>query len=159
MTPTTTISIWAAIKNTTYAAVFMVSLDFLGITPISVEMLAVLIFVDVVCGVVKAATIGGWQSIKSSVLERGVIAKVLIVMAPVSLAVAGKGVGIPLGMLAQSAINVLLFSEAYSIVGNIYAIKTGKEKVEFDAIAYVLNGLKNLLKRVIVEDTPQDIEP
>lgn len=154
METTTTISLWVALKNTSYAAVFLASTMYLGITSVSVEVLAGLIVTDVVCGILKAGTVFGWQSVRSSVLQRGVIAKALVMIVPMVLALVGRGVGIDVGFLAQSTINVLILSEAYSIIGNIYAIRTGNAKVEFDAVAYVLSSVKNILKKIIVEDTP-----
>jgi phage-related holin len=154
----THISFWAAIKNSGYVAVFLASAHYLNLSPESAAVLGILITTDVVTGVLKSGTVNGWKSIRSSIMERGLVAKCLLIVAPITLAVAGKGIGVDLSTLAQTVVSLLILSEAYSIIGNIYAVRTGKITNEFDAVAYVLEGLKTLLKKVIVEDTPTTLE-
>lgn len=156
MEPTTTISLGAVAKNLSYVAVFLASTTYLEITPVSVEVLAFLVVVDMITGILKSGTVNGWASIRSSIMERGLIAKLLILLIPIILALCGKGVGIPLGFLAQATLNTLIFSEAYSVMGNIYSIRTGIIQDEFDGVAYVLKGLKNILKKIILEDPQKD---
>ena len=154
MDTVTHISFWAIVKNTSYIAVFLGASHYLNLSPESAAVLGALIVTDVITGVVKAATVNGWRSIRSSVMERGLIAKSLIIIAPITVAVAGRGVGINLSSLAQSIISVLILSEAYSIIGNLYSIRTGQVTHEFDAIAYVLDQIKAMLKKIITEDQP-----
>lgn len=142
-------------KNISYVvAIFLTSTNYLNISAESATILGILIVVDVVTGVAKAGSIYGGSAIKSSILERGVLAKLLLVLIPACIALAGKAVGVELSSIAQDTLNVLVLSELYSIVGNIYAVKTGVDKVEFDAVAYVLGQLKGLLKNFIKEDAP-----
>lgn len=140
------------LKNSSYVGVILITAAFFEVTPISVFVLAVLIVVDVITGIIKSGSIYGWQGIQSKVLQRGVIAKLLLITVPFVVAFIGKGVGISLSYIAQSAINLLILSEGYSIIGNIYAVRTGIDKEEFDAVAYVLRGIKNLLRKAIFED-------
>lgn len=154
MDTTAQISLWAILKNTSYVAVFVGATNYLHLSPESAAVLGVLIVTDVVTGVVKSATLRGWRSVRSSIMERGLVAKSLIVIAPATVAVAGKGVGVDLSSLAQSIISVLILSEAYSIIGNLYSVRTGQETHEFDAVAYVLQQVKEVLKKFIVEDEP-----
>lgn len=156
MDTATQISGWALLKNTSYALAFVGTSHYLNISAQSAAVLGGLICTDVFTGVLKSGTIRGWRSIRSSILERGLIAKALIIVAPVTVALAGKGIGVDLSSLAQSIITVLILSEAYSVIGNIYAIRTGKITTEFDAIAYILASIRNLLKKVIIEDAPTD---
>lgn len=139
-------------KNVGYVAVFMFSAEYLGLTPVSLIVLSTLIVVDVVTGIVKSGTIHGWLGIRSSILQRGIIAKCLLMLAPLSLALAVKGLGYSTSILAQSTLNLLILSETYSIIGNINAVRTGEEKIEFDAVAYVLGLVRNGLKKIIVDD-------
>jgi toxin secretion/phage lysis holin len=142
----------AAIKNTGYVALFVLSVEYLGITPISLVILTCLIITDVATGILKSAAIHGWVSIRSSVFQRGIIAKCLLIVAPLSLAVAGKGIGFSTSVLAQSVLNLLILSETYSIFGNINAVRTGEEKAEFDAVAFVLSKVRETLKKIIIDD-------
>ena len=151
---TTTLTGTAIFKNAAYLLAFAATPAYLGLTGDSIVIFSIFIILDVIFGVMKSASLYGWRSIQSSIAQRGILAKMLLVFIPVTTALAGRGVGLDLGFFAQSVINVLILSELYSIIGNIYAIRTGHEKVEFDAVAYVLSGMKNVLKSVIVEDAP-----
>lgn len=152
MYTTTATSSIALFKNSTYLATILFTIDYLGLTPISVGVLATLIIADIVTGIIRSGVINGWRSIKSSVAERGVLAKLFLVLVPATLALAGKGVGMSLEILAQSTINVMILAEAYSIIGNIYSLKTGQEKKEFDAINFILEKIKDVLKKIIIDD-------
>jgi len=147
---------WEWIKNGSYIAALASSSMFLGLVPISVEVLLILIVADVVTGILKSATIHGCHSIRSSILQRGLVAKGLLIAVPATLALAGKGVQIDLAFLAQGILNLLILSEAYSVIGNIYSIRTGQIQTEFDAVAFVLRSIRNLLKKVIVADSPTE---
>lgn len=139
-------------KNIGYVAMFAFSVEYLGLTPISLYVLSALIVVDVFTGVVKSGVIHGWKSIKSSVAQRGIIAKCFLMLAPLTLALAGRGLGFSTSVLAQSTLNLLILSEAYSIIGNINAVRTGEDKIEFDAVAFVLSKVREGLKRIILDD-------
>lgn len=136
-------------KHMGYVAAFVAGAEFLGLIPVTIVALAVLIVTDIVTGVIKAGSLRGGSAIKSSVFERGVLAKMLIIGIPLNIALAGKGIGVDLSPVAQGVITALVLSELYSIVGNIDAIRTGEEKVEFDAVAYTMGGIKKLLKSFI----------
>lgn len=138
-----------AAKHMGYIAAFMAGAEFLGLAPVTILALAILIIVDVITGIIKAASLRGGSTIKSSIFERGVLAKTLLIGVPLNIALAGRGIGFDLAPVAQGVITALVLSELYSIVGNIDAVRTGIEKVEFDAIAYTMAGIKKLLKSFI----------
>ncbi len=148
----TAISIKAAVLNGAYVSAFLAGMEFLGLMPLSVAILMLFIFFDIVAGILKSYALYGGSSIKSSVFERGIIAKALVICIPLNIALAGKGVGLDLVPIAQGTITVLILSELYSLLGNWYAIRTGKERIEFDAVAYVVGQLKGFLKKLIVDD-------
>ena len=154
ITNATTLTGTAVFKNAAYVLAVIATPAYLGLTADSIIVFSIFIVLDVIFGVMKSASLHVWRSIQSSIAQRGILAKMLLVFIPVTTALAGRGVGLDLGFFAQSVINVLILSELYSIIGNIYAIRTGREKSEFDAVAYVLSGMKNVLKSVIVEDAP-----
>lgn len=152
LTTTTTITGSTIVKNTSYIAVFIASATFLGVSPISVAVLTAFCIGDTILGIIKAGMVHGWGSVRSNTLERGIMAKTLLVTVPIVLALTGKGVNIDTAFLAQGTITVMIFAEAYSIIGNIDAIRTGREKREFDAVAFILGKIKNVLKNVILDD-------
>lgn len=139
-------------KNLGYVAFFAISAEYFGLTQVSMQVLSTLIAVDVTTGIVKAWALHGGISIKSSIFQRGIIAKCLLMLAPLTLALMGKGLGFSTSVIAQSTLNLLILSESYSIIGNINAVRTGEEKVEFDAVSFVLAKVKEFLKRIIIDD-------
>jgi phage-related holin len=141
------ISIWAALKNASYVAAFFATTQYLGLLPESVAVLTALIAIDIVTGIIKSGVLYGWRSIRSSRLASGTLAKMLLVLIPMCLALAGKGVSIDMHALAQGSITVLVLSQAYSVIGNIHAVQTRTDKNEFDAVAYILRSLRDLLER------------
>ena len=143
----TQISIWSALKNSSYIVAFMASSQYLGLVPESIAILAGLIILDIVTGIFKSGILYGWQTIRSSRLASGTLAKMLLLLVPTSLALAGKGVSLDMSAVAQSAITVLILSQAYSVIGNVHAVQTGTDKNEFDAVAFILRSVRDLLER------------
>ena len=143
----TQISTWAAIKNSSYVAAFVVSARYLNLAPESIGMLTILIVVDIITGIVKSGVLHGWRTIRSSRLAAGTLSKMLLLLIPVTLAVAGKGVAIDMTSLAQGSITVLILSQLYSVIGNIHAVQTKSEKNEFDAVSFILRSIRELLER------------
>ncbi len=143
----TQISAWAAIKNSSYVAVFIISAQYLNLAPESIGMLTILIVTDIITGIVKSGVLHGWRTIRSSRLAAGTLSKMLLLLIPVTLAVAGKGVAIDMTALAQGSITVLILSQLYSVIGNIHAVQTKSEKNEFDAVSFILRSIRDLLER------------
>lgn len=136
-------------KNYSYIAAFIVSLEWLGLNPQAVTVFAILMTIDVITGVTRAGLVEGGRSIRSAVLKRGILAKLLVLTALFSVALAGKGVGFDTSTLVQAAINVLILGELYSILGNIHSIRSGKQKVEFDAVTFLLSRVRELLEKAL----------
>lgn len=137
----------AVLKNISYVAAFFATAAWLGFKPESLSIFIVLMILDVIFGTIRAGVVNGGGSIKSALLSRGVLAKLLLLGVPVTRALALKGVGYSPEMLAQGVVNVLILSEAYSILGNIHSALTLKPKNEFDAVAYILGFIKTLLDK------------
>ena len=142
----TNTSIWTAFKNSSYVLAFIASSEYFGLAPESVGVLAALIVLDIATGIAKSGILYGWRSVCSSRLASGTLAKMLLLLVPMSLALAGRGVGIDLTMIAQSAITVLVLSQVYSIIGNIHAVQTRTDKNEFDAVAFIMHGVRDFLE-------------
>ena len=103
---------------------------------------------DVITGVSRAFCNDGGPSIKSAILRKGLLAKFLLFSGLFSMALTAKGLGYDSTVYAQGIINVIMIGELFSILGNIYSIKTGEPKMEFDALAWMLGRVKALLDKV-----------
>lgn len=132
------------LKNGSYLAAL-----FLGLDARAYAILAVFIILDTITALIKVSVIYGGKHIKSSKLAGGVISKLLLLLIPLVLVWTGEGIGLNLLPVAGSALTIFILSEVYSILGNIYAIRTGKESEEFDAVSSVLRALQRLIVRVL----------
>lgn len=139
----------SAFKNLSYVVAFVASLEWLGLNPQEISIFATLMVIDVFTGIARAAVVEGGRSVRSAILKRGILAKLLVLTALFSVALAGKGVGFDMTDLVQSAVSVLILGELYSILGNIYSVRSGKQKVEFDAVAFLFARVRDLLEKAL----------
>ncbi len=138
-----------AIKNSSYVLAFIAGATYLGLSHESIVVLSILILLDIITGVAKAGVVKGWRTITSSRLAAGVLAKSLLVLVPIILAMGGKGIGVDLTIMAQGALTVLILSELYSVIGNIHAVQSKKEKNEFDAMSIVVFWVREVLENTL----------
>lgn len=138
-----------AIKNLSYVAAFIVGVEYLGFNPESLSILVILMIVDIIMGISRVYLIEGGRAIRSSILKKGVLAKILLITGLFSIGLAGRGFGMELQQFAQGVVSVLILGELYSILGNIHSARTGEPKVEFDAVVWMLGKVKTLLDKLI----------
>lgn len=135
--------ILAVLKNSSYVVAF-----FLGLNIQAVAILTVFLLLDIVTGVLKSVVIYGGRAFSSRSLSHGVLSKLLLITVPFILVWAGKGAGIDFTEFANNSLKVFILAEAYSILGNIYAIRIKKEVREFDAISWILENIRTVLLRL-----------
>lgn len=121
-------------------------MTYLGINAEAFMLFAVLLAIDYMTGVAKANIIG--EAITSTKMKYGVISKLSILIIPLVLAVVAKIVGADFAFVLLVGINILAISEAYSIIGNIYTIKTKKSLPEYDAISAIGRRLRKILEKL-----------
>ena len=68
-------------------------------------------------------------------MKYGMASKFVLILIPITLAIAAKILGQDFSDILFTGINILVFSEVYSIFGNIYSMKKKKELPEIDAVA------------------------
>lgn len=125
---------------------------FLGLSTESYGILALLMIVDTITGIIRAGVVHGWGSVNSHNLSFGVLSKMCLISAPFIVAIAGRGAGVDLTLVAKGALNMLILSEAYSVLGNTQAIRIRKDIKEFDAINIILGRLRQTIERLLVTD-------
>lgn len=122
-------------------------LAFLGISSLAIGLYAFLLLTDFVFGLIKAYCIK--DPITSSKMKWGVISKLSLLTVPIILGVGQKAVGMDLTLLIDSFMVMLVFSEVYSILGNINTIKRGKNELpEFDAISIIAHKIRDFLIKI-----------
>lgn len=139
----------AWIKNVSYIAAFFAFGEYLGFGTEIMGIFVTLMIIDVITGIIRAYVVEGGSALRSAIGTRGILAKLLLMAAIFSVALAGKGVGIEAESLANGAMGVFILSEAYSILGNIHSTKTRKPKAEFDAVTWLLAQVRILLEKTI----------
>lgn len=102
-----------------------------------------LLFFDYVTGVSKAKALG--HCISSNKMKYGVVSKFSLMLIPIVLAIAAKGVDANAKSVLYVGMNILILSEVYSIIGNIYSIRTKQELPEWDAVAAIGHKIRNTL--------------
>ena len=137
------------IKNVSYIAAFFAFGEYLGFETEVMAIFVTLMILDVFTGVIRAYVVEGGSALRSAIGTRGILAKLLLITAIFSVALAGKGVGIEAQALANGAMGVLILSELYSILGNIHSARNRKPKAEFDAVAWMLSQVRFLLEKTV----------
>lgn len=137
------LSSWVLIKNILYVPAI-----FVGLSMQSFGILGVLLIVDVLTGIWRSATVNGGASVTSVKAINGIVSKFLFLLIPLVVAYMGHGLGLDLIGIAQAALGVLIFATGYSIIGNIYTIRTGNSVKEFDAVRLILSWLERYLEKI-----------
>jgi hypothetical protein len=132
------IPVW--LKNTGYiiAAILGVKYD-------AAVAFGSLMMMDVITGVIASVSCCGWRAITSRKLIFGVLSKLFLLFIPLSVALAAIITGNDMRFIVSSSISILTLGEAYSIIGNVYTIKSGKRVLEFDAVSLILSKVREML--------------
>ena len=103
-------------------------------------LLIILMFIDSFLGAVKSFRLG--RKIKRSIFWWGISTKLIFILIPVVLSIAGKPINYDFSIIVNVVMIVLVISEVYSILGNIYAIKNVVEIEKFDAVSLMIKKLR-----------------
>ena len=141
---TESLSTATLIKNLAYIPAILLGLSF-----DSYSILVVFMTIDIVLGITRTAIIYGGRHVKSYRLSVGVISKLLMLIVPLLVVWTGKGVGINLFFLAQWSLGALILAEAYSVLGNIHAIRIRKDVAEFDVFSWILQKIQMILIKIL----------
>lgn len=122
--------------------------DYLSIPQEQLSILAGLMVLDTITGIAKVYKTDP-RSITSHALGAGVLKKFVTVIIVYVLAMIGKGIGIPPEHFVEWGLSILIMSEGYSTLQNIYAVRTGKILPEYDVISIILKKLGEFIKEKI----------
>ena len=112
-----TISVMKIVGNCVMAwAAWVITYTGLPIEPATI--LAVLMVVDFAVGIGRARAIG--EHVTSYKMKTGAISKCGVMLVPLVLALAAKGVGADLQWIVSWVVSLFILSETYSILANIY---------------------------------------
>ncbi len=106
-------------------------------------ILAALMALDFFSGLGRAHALK--EQITSRRMKNGITSKLLLLIIPLVMALTAKGLGVDFSWLVEWSISVLILSEAYSIVANIYTVRTGVSAPEWDVISLILGKIRNAI--------------
>lgn len=112
----------------------------------------ILIFFDLITGIVASVITRGWASFKSSTMARGIVVKSLYVAILLMIAQLGVTLEQDMTLFIKSTLGILAVSEMYSIMANIYMIKTKKVVEEIDALTPIMLKVKRVYDAVSGKD-------
>ena len=125
--------------------------NFLLVEEWAVNGLLILMLIDTVAGSAKAIYLKMGFTFK--LLFWGLITKIGILIIPITLAVLGKGLSLDFKWFVILVMDILLISEAFSIVTNCLSMKQKKQIQNVDFVAILLKtirtGLLNIGTRMI----------
>lgn len=123
------------------------AIAYLGLDAEKLSILALLMAIDMITGTVKAYVV------KSDITSRrwiaGFLSKMVVLLVPFTIALMAKGVDFDIKWFVGLCISILVVAEAYSIVGNIYTIKTGEEVKEIDAVSAIIQALGKIFENLL----------
>lgn len=123
------------------------ALAYTGLPAEPAIILTVIMMLDFASGVARAYIVDG--QVSSKVMKAGVIGKLLVLLIPLIIALAAKGLSLDWHWLAGWCITVLILSETYSFIANLYNIKTRQNLPEWDAVAMIGNRLRAIIIDIV----------
>ena len=124
---------------------------FFGISGVKQEVLTglvALMALDTATGVLKYMRINA-KAVKSKTFSEGIVKKLIALFIPLTVGLITKILGFPSDVLLTSVFSILCLSEAYSVIGNLYAAYTKELVEEFDAISALLKFTKDKLFKLL----------
>lgn len=129
----------------TFVVLFSGILAYLQISQEPFTLFAILLVIDYLTGLAKARTLG--HSITSNKMKYGLISKFSLIVVPLVVAMGAKALGADSHYVLTSGMYILILSEVYSIIGNIYSTRTKEEFPEYDALAMIGKQIRTILIR------------
>jgi len=117
-------------------------LNYIDLSPLAISMFSVLILIDYFTGIRKSKVLG--ENISSHKMKYGILSKVYLLIVPLSFAFAGKASPFDLSFVISTSLFLLVLSEMYSILGNVYTVRTGEELPEWEVLSIMAKNIRKL---------------
>jgi len=123
-------------------------LTYLKIDAEDFMILGILLILDFLSGMCKAYVMG--YGIRYERAVAGVLSKLLILVVPIVLAFMALGINqdAKLATYINYAISALIIAETYSIIDNLYTIKTKENSGKIDLVSFVIRGIRAFLEKL-----------
>lgn len=125
---------------------FVYFFSYLGLDQEQIAIYSVLIFLDFVTGLIKGFT---RCSVRFRVFYIGLASKLLFLLIPFVFALAAKALHYEVAAFLGVVLSIMILSETFSIVRNIYIIKTGKQVENFDVLGMLIELIRKRLSEIL----------
>lgn len=122
-------------------------LTYVGLPIEPAIILGALMTIDFFSGLGRAHSLN--EQITSRRMKSGIASKLLLLLIPLAVALAAKGLGHDWGYLISFCVSAMILSELYSFISNIYAMKTGDDLPEIDVIKMLGKHIRTALERLM----------
>lgn len=116
-----------------------------GVNAETMFILAVLLAIDWFVGISKAYVVKEQVTSKRSI--NGILSKASLLIIPIAVGLGAKAIHMDAEILLNTCINLLILSEVYSIIGNVYAMKTGENLPEMDAVSMIGERIRKTMEK------------
>lgn len=137
----------ASIKTLGYATIVSFFV-FLNIPQEQIGILAILMLIDWITGVGKQLRVDK-TNVTSYRMGLGVMKKAWVILLLMSGGLVIKSFKLDPWVYVETALSILIMSEFYSIIQNVYAIRTWVILPEYDAISVTLKKLASFIEGTI----------
>ena len=121
------------------------SMTFLGVNYGIILILWFFMLSDTILGIIKAATLGGWDALNKKAFFVGIGTKLAVLFIPLSMAVTGFFAGYDLTIFVNTAMWALIANDAISCYTNILSIKKKRSYINKDLVELLINTLRALI--------------
>lgn len=115
-----------------------------GMSTEPLERLCILIVIDTFFGSLKSILIS--KNFSTHKLTQGVAGKLGLITIPFVLALAAQSAGSDAVTVSIYALNIIILAEVYSIIANIYTIRTKKDLPEWEVTSIFLHKVQSLIQ-------------
>lgn len=131
----------------TISALIMATLTWLKLDFNQMQILIILMSINLVTSVGKSFRLG--DEITVHKLTSGIIAKLLILTVPFTLALMANGVDVELVSLISWSIGVLIMSEGFNTIGNTYSALTKERVKQIDGLSLIIKTLAKTIEKYL----------
>ena len=116
-------------------------LTYIGIDQNALAMYTLLLFIDYITGIKKAHALK--ENIDSHKMKYGIMSKLYLLFIPIALSVASKATPLNISHLVSISLTLLVLSELYSIIANIYTARKGVELPEWEILSVLAKNIRD----------------
>lgn len=131
--------------------------EFLDIPQLQADILAYLMLMDFVSGIAKQARIN-YKEITSHKAWIGIMKKSFTFVMILSIGFVFKALEIDGDSVIKAVMTILIGAEGYSILQNIYTIRTGKYMKEVDVVTLLIRSLGDFILKYLQKYIAKNLE-